>query len=104
MRKNIEIQSWRKVNKSSSHIYADLECLLEKMHSCKNNPEKSYTEKKTKHAPSGYSLFRNCPFHATKNKLDWYKGIDCTERICKNVREHAIKIINFEKKRNYTAN
>ena len=28
-------------------IYADLECSLEKMHSCQNNPEKSYTEKKT---------------------------------------------------------
>ena len=27
-------------------IYADLECLLEKMHWCQNNLEKSYTEKK----------------------------------------------------------
>ena len=27
-------------------IHADLVCLLEKMHSCQNNPEKSYTEKK----------------------------------------------------------
>ena len=27
-------------------IYADLEILLEKMHSCQNNPENSYTEKK----------------------------------------------------------
>ena len=35
-------------------IYADLECLSEKMHSCQNNLEKSYTEKKTKHTPSGY--------------------------------------------------
>ena len=26
-------------------IYADLECLLEKLSSCQNNPEKSYTEK-----------------------------------------------------------
>ena len=26
-------------------IYADLECLLEKMHSCQNSPEKSYTDK-----------------------------------------------------------
>ena len=25
--------------------YADLECLLEKMHSCQNNLEKCYTEK-----------------------------------------------------------
>ena len=38
-------------------IYADVECLLEKMHSCQNNLEKSYTEKKIKHKPSGYSLF-----------------------------------------------
>ena len=30
-------------------IYADLECLLEKVHSCQNNVEKSYTEKKAKH-------------------------------------------------------
>ena len=27
-------------------IYTDLKCLLEKMHSCQNNVEKSYTEKK----------------------------------------------------------
>ena len=33
-------------------IYLDLECLLKKK-SCQNNPEKSYTEKKTRHEPSG---------------------------------------------------
>ena len=27
-------------------IYGDLECLLEKIQSCQNNPEKSYTEKR----------------------------------------------------------
>ena len=27
-------------------IYADLGCLLKKMHSCRNNPKKSYVEKK----------------------------------------------------------
>ena len=50
-------------------IYADLECLLEKMHSCQNKFEKSYTEKKTKHAPSGYSFFTNCSFDTTKNLI-----------------------------------
>ena len=30
--------------KAPAIIYADLECLLEKMYSCQNNPEKSYTE------------------------------------------------------------
>ena len=88
--------------KSPFMICADLECLLEKMHSCQNNPEKSYTEK-TKHIPSGYSLFTNCSFDETKNKLDCYKGEDCMERFCKDLREHAMKIINY-KKRNDTSN
>ena len=35
-------------------IYADLECLLEKMNTCHNNPEKSSTTKTNKHKPSGY--------------------------------------------------
>ena len=50
-------------------IYADLECLIEKMHSCQNNPEKSYTEKKIQHMPSSYSLFTNCSFDETKKNL-----------------------------------
>ena len=80
-------------------IYADLECLLEKMHSCQNNLEKSYTEKKNKHTPSGDSLFTNCSFDETKNKLDCYKGEDCMERFCKDLKEHAMKITNIEKKK-----
>ena len=51
-------------------IPTDLECLLEKIHSCQNNPEKSYTEKKAKHTPSGYSWFTRCSFDASK-KQTW---------------------------------
>ena len=64
-------------------IYAALQRLLKKMHSCQNNPEKSYTEKKTKHTPSGYSLFTNCSFDASKNKLNSYRGKDCMESFVK---------------------
>ena len=55
-----------KLLKVPTIIYADLECLLEKWHLRQNNLEKCYTEKKTKHTPSGYSLFTNCSFDATK--------------------------------------
>ena len=79
-------------------IYADLRCLLEKMHSCQNNPEKSYTEKKSKYTPSGHSLFTNCSFDATKNKLNCYRGEDCMERFCMGLRDHAMKIIKYEEK------
>ena len=35
-------------------VYADLECLLEKMSTCYNNPEESSTTKINKHTPLGY--------------------------------------------------
>ena len=47
-------------------IYADLECLLEKMSTCHNNPKKSSTTKINKHTSSGYSLFTHCSFDITK--------------------------------------
>ena len=45
-------------------ICADLECLLQK---CQNNSEKSYTEKKAMHRPSGYSVVTCCSFDKSKN-------------------------------------
>ena len=50
------------------------------------------------HTPSCYSMFTHCSFDSTKNKLDCYRGKDCMERFCKNLKEHATKIINYEKK------
>ena len=49
-------------------IYADLDCLLEKVHSCQNNPEKLSTAKINMHTPSGYSLFTNCSFDSAKKQ------------------------------------
>ena len=54
--------------------------------------------KKNKHTPSGYSLFPNCSFDATKKQTYCYKGEDCMERFCKDLRDHAMKIINYEEK------
>ena len=76
-----------------------LECLLEKMSTCYDNPEESSTTEISKHIPSGYSLFTHCSFDKTKNKLDYYRGKDCMIKFCKDLREHATKIINYEKKK-----
>ena len=80
-------------------IYADLECLLEKMSTCQNNPNKSSTTKINKHTPSGYSLFAHCSFDESKNKLNYYRGDDCMKKFCKDLREDSTKIINCEKKK-----
>ena len=85
--------------KAPAIISADLGCFLEKMHSCQDNPDKSYTEKKTKDTPSGYSLFTNCSFDLAQNKLDCDKGEDCMERFCKDLTEYAMKITHYEKKK-----
>ena len=79
-------------------IYVDLECLLEKMNTCHDDPEKSSSTKINKHTPSGYSLFTHCSFDTTKNKLDYFGGKNCMKNFCLDLREHATKIINYEKK------
>ena len=50
-------------------IYADLECLLEKISTCYNNPEESSTTKINKHTPSGYSLFTHSLYEKVLFKL-----------------------------------
>ena len=80
-------------------IYADLECLLEKMSTCQNDPNKLSTTKINKHMPSGYSIFTHCSFDESKNKNSYYRGDDCMKKFCKDLTEHSTKIINYEKKK-----
>ena len=58
--KIIKYNQGEKSIKSPFIIYADLECLLEKMSTCYNNPKESSTTEINKHTPSGYSLFTYC--------------------------------------------
>ena len=67
-------------------IYLDLEYLLKKEQSCQNNPAKSYTEKKAIHEPS------SCSFDENKNKLNYYGGKDCIEKLCKKLKKRGVKI------------
>ena len=80
-------------------IYFDFESLLEKVDNCCNDLEKSSATKINEHAPSSYSLFTCCLFDAKGHKLDSYRGEDCLKKFCKNLKEHVLKIINYEKKK-----
>ena len=97
--KIIKFNQGEKSTKLPFIIYADLGRLLEKISTCNNNPEESSTTEINKHTPSGYSLFTHCSFDKTKNKLDYYRGDHCMKKFCKDLREHATKIINYEKKK-----
>ena len=76
MQQKIEIPPWRKVIKSSINYFSWL----------------------------GVFAWKNAFWLLIVYKLDCYKGKDCMERFCEDLREHAMKIINYEKKRNDTTN
>ena len=95
----IKYNQGEKSRKLPFAVYADLECLLEKISTCQNNPNESSTTEINKHTPSGYSLFTHCSFGKSKNKLDYYRGKNCMKKFCKDLRTHATKIINYEKKK-----
>ena len=56
------------------------------------------TEKKAKHEPSGWAMFRRCSFDKKENKLNCYRGKDCIEKLCKKLKGRAMKIINYGEK------
>ena len=53
-----------------------LEYLLKRKQSSQNNPEKSYTEKKAIHEPSGWAMFTSCSFDEKESKPNYYRGKD----------------------------
>ena len=58
----------KKLLKAQNAIFLHLECILKKLQSFQNNPEKSYTERKAKDEPSGWSVFIKCSFDEKKKK------------------------------------
>ena len=80
-------------------IYADLECIIQKIDGFKNNPENSSTKEVSKHIPSGFSMSTISSFKSIENKHGVYRGKDCMKKFCEFLREHAMKTISFKKKK-----
>ena len=98
--KVLKYNSGEKSLKAPFAIYLDLGCLLKKEEEefRQNNSKKSYTQKKAKHEPSGWAMLTRFSFDQKENKLDYYRGKDCIKKLCKKLKERAMKIINYEKK------
>ena len=56
-----EFNQYLKCGKASFIIYADLECIMEKIDENKNNPENSSTARVSKHILSGFFQCLKCP-------------------------------------------
>ena len=69
--KILEFNQYQKSDKAPFIIYADLECIIEKIDGCKNNPENLSTKKVSTHIPSGLSK-ATISFRSIQNNDDIY--------------------------------
>ena len=74
----------------------DLECLFIKTQSSQNNPEESYTERSAIHEACDYLIDLVTSYDP--NRHIFYRGKYCTKKLCKDLKEQAMEIINFEEK------
>ena len=75
--KILEFNQYQESDKAQLIIYADLECLTEKIDGCKNNAKNSSTTKVCQHIPSDFSMSPTLSFKNKENKYDAYRGKDC---------------------------
>ena len=79
----------QKSDKAIFFIYADLECLIEKVDVFKNNPDNSTTKKIGEDTPSRLSTIS--PFKSIEYKHDVYRGRDSIEKVLGIVERRSIK-------------
>ena len=96
--KILQFNQYQKSNKTPFLTYADLESLIEKIDGCKNNPEKSSTTKAGEHIPSVFQWQQNHHLK-TENNHGVNRCKDCMKKFCESLREPAMEIINFKKKK-----
>ena len=63
-----------------------------------NDDENKHTTTVNNHTPCGYSIYTQCSFGDTKNKLDYYRGEDCIEKSTDHLKDHATCILDYEQK------
>ena len=92
-------------------IYLDFECLIKKEQPNQNNNNNNdddddnnnnnnNLENLTQRKKLSMSLLvGQCLFDGKENKFDSCRREDCVEKLCKNVKNGAMKIINYEKKK-----
>ena len=73
--------------------------MIQEIDRCTNNLQHSPKTKVSEHIALGLSIATMSSFRRIENEHDVYKSNDCMIKFCEYLREHAMKIINFKKKK-----
>ena len=95
--KILEFNQNQKSEKAPFVIYANLEFSIEKVDEYKNNLENLSTTKVGEHISSDFSISTISSFKSIKSKHGVYR--DCMKKFYEFLREHAMDVINFKKKK-----
>ena len=78
----LEFNQYEKPDKVPSFIYANLECIIEKIDGYKKDPENSSTTNVNEHTPAGFSMYAISLLRSIEDKHDIYRGKDCMKTFC----------------------
>ena len=96
--KLLKFNQYKKFDEAPFIIYVDLECLIENIDRCKNNPENLCTAKGSKYILSSFSMSTIQTFKSIENKYDIYRGKECMKKTYESLKEHVIGTVKFLKK------
>ena len=97
--KILKFSQYKKSYKVPFIMYADLECLIEKIDGHKDNRKSLSTTKLGKNIQSGFSMSTISSFKTIENNRDVFRGKDCMKEFCEYLLwELAVQIINFKRK------
>ena len=93
--------AFRSSHKTPSFIHLALKFLTKSIDECKNS-FKNFTLKVNEHISREFLMPSICISDSIENKHNVYRGEYCIERFPEFLRENAMKIINFEKRKMIT--
>ena len=97
----LKFNQYQKYDKTSSIIFADFKSLIKKVDGCKKDPEKLSKTKLGEHTPCEYSMPMIWTFDGIETKHVVYRGVYYIKKFWESLRDQAMKIFNFEKRKLY---
>ena len=92
----VKFKNYLNLKKHPFIIYADFECIVEKIEGCDGNPGKSYTNKIHKHTPISYTYTVLCfNERIRKTKVVVYTGEDCMEQFVIDIEAECYELYHI---------
>ena len=76
-------------------MYVNFESILEPIESPNPDPNQSYSQNVNQHVFSGWCVYSTFAYGEVKDPLKLYRGKDCVEKFCHNVKREAHRLYHM---------